>query len=76
METPGYNLVKVYHPSNSKCGAVYVYYKSLHPFKVTNIKYFQQSISFELRIGGKCFKFRCTYVSLSHFLKEHGTDFR
>ena len=51
----------MYHPSNSKLAAVYVYYKSLHPFKVTNIKYLQQSISVELRIGGKCCKVRCTY---------------
>ena len=52
-----YNLVREDHPSNSKRGGVCVYYKSSLPFRVINVKYLQESISFELRIGGKCCKF-------------------
>ena len=52
LEIPGYNLVREDHPSNS--GGVCVYYKSSLPFRVINVKYFQESISFELRKGGKC----------------------
>ena len=57
LEIAGYNLVRENHPSNSKRGGVCVYYKSLLQFRVINVKYLQESISFELRIGGKCCKF-------------------
>ena len=59
LEVPGYNLVREDHPSNSKRGEVCVYYKSSLPFKVINVKYIQEFISFELRTGGKCCKFSC-----------------
>ena len=57
LEIPGYNLVWEDHPSNSKRGGACVYYKSSLPSKVINVKYLQESISFELRIGGKCCRF-------------------
>ena len=65
LEIPRYNLVREDHPSNSKRGGVCVYYKSLLPFGVINVKYLQESISFELRIGGKCYRFSCLYTSPS-----------
>ena len=75
LEIAGYNLVREDHPSNSKRGedhssnskrgAVCVYYKSSLPFRVINVKYLQESISSELRIGGKCCKFSCLYRSPS-----------
>ena len=43
MEIPRYNLVRKDHPSNSKRGGICVYYKSLLPFKVINVKYLQES---------------------------------
>ena len=46
-----YNLVREDHPSNSKRGGVCVYYKSSLRFRVINVKYMQESVSFELRIG-------------------------
>ena len=49
----GYNLVREDHPSSSKRSGVCIYYKSSFPFKVINLKYLQESTSFELRIGGK-----------------------
>ena len=57
LEIPGYNLVREDRPS--KRGGVCVCYKSLLPFTFIHVKYLQESISFELRIGGKCCKFSC-----------------
>ena len=65
LEIPGYNLVWEDHPSNSKHGGVCVYYKSSLPFRVIKVKYLQESISFELRIGSRCCKFSCLYRSPS-----------
>ena len=73
LEIPGYNLVREDHSSNCKRGGVCVYYKSSLPFRVINIKYFQESNSFELRIGGKCCKFCCLYRSTSHTQDEFET---
>ena len=50
LEIAGYNLVREDQPSNSKRGGVCVYYKSFLPFRVINVKYLQDFISFELRI--------------------------
>ena len=65
LEIPGYNLVREDHSSNSKRGGVCAYYKSSLPFKVINVKYLQESISFELRVVGKCWRFSCLYRSRS-----------
>ena len=73
LEKPGYNLVREDHPSNSKRGGVCVYYEILLPFRVINVKYFQKSIYFELRIGGKCCKFSCLYRSPSQTQDEFET---
>ena len=73
LEIAGYNLVREDHPSNSKRGGVCVYYKSSLPFRVINVKYLQESISFELRIGGKCCKFSCLYRSPSQTQDEFET---
>ena len=70
---PGYNLVREDHPSNSKRGRVCVYYKSSLPFRVINVKYPQESISFELRIEGKCCKCSCLYRSPSQTQDEFET---
>ena len=61
LEKRGYNLVREDHPSNSKLGGVCICYKSSLPFRVINVRYLQESISFELRIGAKCcnFSFLC-----------------
>ena len=70
MEIPGHNLVREDHPSNSKRGRVCVNYKSSLQFRVINVKYLQESISFELRIGGKCRKFSRLYRSPSQTQDE------
>ena len=38
-------------------GSLGVYYKNALPFKLTNMKYLQECITFEIRIGRKCYKF-------------------
>ena len=73
LEIPGCNLVREDHPSNSKRGGVYVYYKSSLPFRVINVKYIHKSISSELRIGGKCCRFSCLYRSPSQTQDEFET---
>ena len=73
LEIPGYKLVREDHPSNSNCPVVCVYYKSSLPFRVINVKYLQESISFELRIGGKCCRFSCFYRSPSQTQDEFET---
>ena len=39
-------------------------------FKEINIKFLQESISYELRIGGKCGKLNCLYSSPSQMQDE------
>ena len=73
LETPGYNLVREDHPSNSKRAGVCVYYKSSLPFTVINIKYLHESISCELTIRGKCRKFSYLYMSPSQTHDEFET---
>ena len=77
LEIDGYNLVRGDHLSNSKRGGVCVYHKSSLtrslPFRVINVKYLQESISFELRIEGKCCKFCCLYRSKSQTQDEFET---
>ena len=73
LKIPGYSLVREDHPSNSKHGGVCVYYKSSLSFRVINVRYLQESISFELRIGGKCCRFSCLYRSLSQAQDEFET---
>ena len=65
MEIPGYSLVREDQPSNSKRDGACVYCKSSLPFREINVKYLKESISFELRIGGKCCKCSCLYRSPS-----------
>ena len=45
------------HPSNAKCGDVWLYYKCLLPLKVIDVSYLQECINFEVKIGVKTFKF-------------------
>ena len=73
LEIPEYNLVREDHSSNSKRGRVCVYCKSLLPFRIINVKYLQDSNSFELRIGGKCCRFSCLYMSPSQTQNEFET---
>ena len=51
LEIAEYNLVREDHPSSSKRGGVCVYYKSSFTFRVINVKYLQESISFRFLVA-------------------------
>ena len=51
LEIAGYNLVREDHPSSSKRGGVCVYYKSSFTLRIINVKYLQESISFEFLVA-------------------------
>ena len=65
LEIPGNNIIRKNRPCNTKRGGVCVYYKNTLPFKLINIKYLQECITFERRIWRKCCKFICLYRSPS-----------
>ena len=65
MEILSYNFIRKDHPSNNKRGGVCFYYKNILPFELINIRYLQECITFEMRIGRKCCKFICLYRSPS-----------
>ena len=54
------NIVRSDHPSNSKRGGVYIYYKQSLTLKVLDIKYLQECIVFKVLIGNKL----CNFISL------------
>ena len=58
---PGYNIVRENHPSISKSVGVCAHNKSSLQFRVINLIYLQESISFKFRIVGKYCKFSCHY---------------
>ena len=61
LEILGYSFTRKDHPSNTKRGEVCVYFKNTLPFKLINIKYLQECITFEIRTGRKSCKFICLY---------------
>ena len=66
LQIPSYNIIRKHHPSNSKYEGVSIYYKkNALPFKLINMKYLQECITFEKRTGRKCSKFICLYRSPS-----------
>ena len=52
-----YDFIGEDHPSNSEQKGVCASYQDLLPLKVSDIKYLQESILFELRVSDKCCKF-------------------
>ena len=65
LQMPGYSIARVNHPSNTKRGGVYVYYKTSLPLKLLDIKYLPECINFELIIGGNLCSFIILYRSPS-----------
>ena len=61
LEIPGCYITRKNHPSNTKHGRVCVYYKNALPSKLINIKYLQECIALEIRIGRKYCEFICLY---------------
>ena len=48
LEVPRYKIIKEDHLSKSKCGTICVYYRNSPPFKVINLIYLQECISWEM----------------------------
>ena len=48
LQIPGYTLIRSDHPSNTKHGGVFIYYKSSLPLRIINIAYSHEFWSFEL----------------------------
>ena len=68
LKIPGYDLIRVDHPSNSKRGGVCVYYRNSPPLKILDIFYLQECIVFELKVGNKSCKIVSLYRSPNQWL--------
>ena len=71
MEVPGYNLFGANHPSNAKRGRVCIYYRNSLPLKILGIHYLQESINFEIMIGGKLYRFVSLYRFFISMILNH-----
>ena len=56
-----YNLIRADHPSNTKEGSGCMYYKHYLAFRLLNINYLKESISFEILFRGKIFNIITLY---------------
>ena len=65
LEIPGYELYRGDHPSNTKRGGVCIYYRNSLPLKILGIQYLHECVNFEIRIGGKLYRFVSLYRSTS-----------
>ena len=65
LKIAGYNFIRADHPSNTKRGAVCIYYKHSLPFKLLNIHYLKKCMNFEISFGGKICHFTSLYRSPS-----------
>lgn len=69
----GCDFLREDHPSGSKHEGVFACCKNSVPFKVINVKYLVENISFELTVRDKCWKFICLYRSPSHIRDDFET---
>ena len=60
LEKAGYNLYRADLPSDTKRGGVCIYYKNCFPLSKVNVKFHQECIIFEIKIGDKL----CNFISL------------
>ena len=65
LEIKGYELVQSGHLSQHKRDGVCIYFRNSLLLKILNIRYLQESISFELQVGSKIWKFVSFYQSPS-----------
>ena len=70
MEISGYTLIRSDHPSNTKGGGVYFYYKNNLPQRVINIGYLNEYLTLELNVGDKICNFVVLYRSPSQSQEE------
>ena len=53
LKIPGYELIRVDHPSNQKRGGICIYHKDFLPIKVNNISCLKECLNFSLSVCGK-----------------------
>ena len=76
MEISGYNLIRSDRPSNNKRGGICIYYKHFLPLRIpdiSNVRYLQECINFEMKIGDKVCNFISLYRSPSQTLDNFET---
>ena len=71
LNIPSYNMVRTDHSSGYRRGGVCVYYKETLPIKMLDIKYLQECICFDLKIGSKL----CSIVSLYRSTSQTRDEF-
>ena len=52
LKIPGYELIRVDHPSNQKRGGICIYHKDFLPIKVNNISCLKECLNFSLSVYG------------------------
>ena len=73
LEISGYCLLHADHPSNNKRGGVCNFYRTTLPFRILNISYLSECITFEISIGNQVCRFIHLYRSLSKTQEEFQT---
>ena len=73
LEISGYTLARSDHPSNTKRGDVWLYYKNNLPLRVINIGYLNECLTLELTVGDKTCNFVVLYRSPSQSQDEFET---
>lgn len=48
-----YYLIRSDHPSNKKRGSICIYYENFLPLKVSDIRFLDERITFDLKVGNK-----------------------
>ena len=51
LNVTSYNLIRVDHLSNTKCGGVFIYFKESQPLRLYNVSYLDECICFEIMIS-------------------------
>ena len=71
MKIPGYELIRVDHPSNQKRGGICVYHKDFLPLKVNKISCLKKCLNFSLSVYGK----HCNITLIYHSLSQSSGEF-
>ena len=62
LKIPGYELIRVDHPSNQKRGGICIYHKDFLPIKVNNVSCLKECFNFSLSVYGK----QCNITLIIH----------
>ena len=70
---PGYELIRVDHPSSQKRGGICIYHKDFLPIKVSNVSCLKDFLNFSLSAHGKQCNITLIYRSPSQSSEEFDT---